>query len=201
MESSYKRRRVAGPKAAADASQRAGREGGLRLFSLRVIEKVKAAYPCRTTYQAVADSLCSELASVPQPAPRPGAKRKNAGGDDPQDPKGGKVLGEGGGGGCRSEPVGLSQPCRIVPSHPINNQDDMLLYDRVQNIRRRVYDAINVCISAGLLERHKKEICWKGPKNGEMDRLRAQREALLTSIEQKRAALKVRKGSPFAAIV
>ncbi len=76
-------------------------------------------------------------------------------------------------------------------------------YGCVQNIRRRVYDAINVCISAGLLERHKKEICWRGPKNGEIDRLRAQREALQKSIEQKRATLKVRKGSvsatpPFA---
>ncbi|KXZ56291.1 DP1 protein [Gonium pectorale] len=64
-------------------------------------------------------------------------------------------------------------------------------YDE-KNIRRRVYDAINVLMAMNIIQKEKKEITWKGfPKlgNSAVERLRAERQAKIKEdmIEQQQA--------------
>mmetsp|Transcript_4897 Transcript_4897/g.5649 ORF Transcript_4897/g.5649 Transcript_4897/m.5649 type:complete len:357 (+) Transcript_4897:282-1352(+) len=57
-----------------------------------------------------------------------------------------------------------------------------------KNIRRRVYDILNVLIAMDIISREKKEIRWRGlPSNAERDlsMLHRERKALLRSIEEK----------------
>jgi len=64
-------------------------------------------------------------------------------------------------------------------------------YDE-KNIRRRVYDALNVLMAMDIISKHKKEIRWKGlPSNAkhDLDALQNQRLKLLSSIQEKKAHL------------
>ena len=64
-------------------------------------------------------------------------------------------------------------------------------YDE-KNIRRRVYDALNVLMAMDIITKEKKEIRWKGlPTNADHDlnSLQREKEALLKSIEKKKAHL------------
>lgn len=74
-----------------------------------------------------------------------------------------------------------------------NGLDDGVGYDE-KNIRRRVYDAINVLMALDIIAKEKKAIIWKGfpaSRGGinPMQRLAAQRAAAATEVERKAAFL------------
>ncbi|XP_021911491.1 transcription factor-like protein DPA isoform X2 [Carica papaya] len=62
-----------------------------------------------------------------------------------------------------------------------------------KNIRRRVYDALNVLMALDIITRDKKEICWKGLPTictKDLEEMKKQRAKLITSIVKKTAYLK-----------
>lgn len=64
-------------------------------------------------------------------------------------------------------------------------------YDE-KNIRRRVYDALNVLMAMDIISKEKKEIKWKGlPNNAnhDLEMLQKEKERCLNSIKQKREGL------------
>lgn len=64
-------------------------------------------------------------------------------------------------------------------------------YDQ-KNIRRRVYDALNVLIAMNIISKEKKEIKWIGlPTNSrqECDKLETEKRKRLDSIRQKKSQL------------
>ena len=65
-------------------------------------------------------------------------------------------------------------------------------YDE-KNIRRRVYDALNVLMAMDIISKEKKEITWKGlpatAKQDDMEALRAEKARAQASIEKKNAYL------------
>ncbi|EFJ43853.1 DP transcription factor [Volvox carteri f. nagariensis] len=64
-------------------------------------------------------------------------------------------------------------------------------YDE-KNIRRRVYDAINVLMAMDIIQKEKKEIMWKGfPRlgNHSLEKLKADRLARIKEVEQKQLYL------------
>ncbi len=70
-------------------------------------------------------------------------------------------------------------------------------YDE-KNIRRRVYDAINVLMAMDIIQKEKKEITWKGfPRlgNHSLEKLKADRLARIKEVEQKQLYLQVRAGA------
>lgn len=69
--------------------------------------------------------------------------------------------------------------------------DDIVQYDE-KNIRRRVYDAINVLMAMGAIEKEKKEIIWKGFPNGNclsLESCSRERQQLVAAIENKASYL------------
>ena len=70
-------------------------------------------------------------------------------------------------------------------------QEGRKTYDE-KNIRRRVYDALNVLMAMDIITKQKKEIRWRGlPSNAkhDLDALQNQRVKLLQSIQEKKAHL------------
>uniref|UniRef100_A0A7N0TGC3 Transcription factor-like protein DPB n=1 Tax=Kalanchoe fedtschenkoi TaxID=63787 RepID=A0A7N0TGC3_KALFE len=68
---------------------------------------------------------------------------------------------------------------------------DQQQYDE-KNIRRRVYDALNVLMAMDIISKHKKEIQWKGlPRTtlNDVEELKVERMALRNKIEKKAAYL------------
>lgn len=66
-------------------------------------------------------------------------------------------------------------------------------YDE-KNIRRRVYDALNVLIAMEIISRQKKEIHWHGLPTGHghgLERAKAEKIALVAQIEKKQDYLQV----------
>ena len=67
-------------------------------------------------------------------------------------------------------------------------------YDE-KNIRRRVYDALNVLMAMGIISRERKEIFWKGLPQGpqlSLDRLRGEKHRLCQKLDQQRRYIAVR---------
>lgn len=67
-------------------------------------------------------------------------------------------------------------------------------YDE-KNIRRRVYDAINVLMAMNIIQKEKKEIIWNGYPNGAglgLDTLRAEKAQRQQEVQRKAAYLQVR---------
>lgn len=61
-------------------------------------------------------------------------------------------------------------------------------YDE-KNIRRRVYDALNVLMAMDIISREKKEIFWRGLPQGpqlSLDRLRTEKQRLCQKLDQQR---------------
>eukprot|EP00636_Phaeomonas_parva_P008727 CAMPEP_0118855580 /NCGR_PEP_ID=MMETSP1163-20130328/3350_1 /TAXON_ID=124430 /ORGANISM="Phaeomonas parva, Strain CCMP2877" /LENGTH=439 /DNA_ID=CAMNT_0006788491 /DNA_START=120 /DNA_END=1440 /DNA_ORIENTATION=- len=76
----------------------------------------------------------------------------------------------------------------VAPSPPAKPQK---VYDE-KNIRRRVYDALNVLMAMDIISKEKKQIKWRGlPTNARQDleRLRREKDARLRSIGLKREKL------------
>jgi hypothetical protein len=67
-------------------------------------------------------------------------------------------------------------------------------YDE-KNIRRRVYDAINVLMAMNIIAKEKKEIIWNGFPNGGgplgLEHLRAEKAARMREVDRKAAYLQV----------
>lgn len=64
-----------------------------------------------------------------------------------------------------------------------------------KNIRRRVYDAINVLMAMDIIRKEKKEIIWQGfpaSSGTNIDRLKADRTNRMREVEAKQEALQVR---------
>lgn len=79
-------------------------------------------------------------------------------------------------------------------AEPENNisSSDQQQYDE-KNIRRRVYDALNVLMAMDIISKDKKEIQWKGlPRTSlnDIEELKAERIALRNRIEKKAAYLR-----------
>lgn len=67
-------------------------------------------------------------------------------------------------------------------------------YDE-KNIRRRVYDALNVLMAMDIITKDKKEISWQGlppAPASTLERLRNERARLRAKLQQQHAYLKVR---------
>jgi hypothetical protein len=70
-------------------------------------------------------------------------------------------------------------------------------YDE-KNIRRRVYDAINVLMAMNIIQKEKKEIIWNGYPNGAglgLDTLRAEKVQRQQEVQRKAAYLQVCVGA------
>ncbi|PIA29156.1 hypothetical protein AQUCO_06200025v1 [Aquilegia coerulea] len=79
----------------------------------------------------------------------------------------------------------FSDPCNNVLT-PSQQQDDE------KNIRRRVYDAINVLMAMDIISKDRKEIQWKGLPHvslNDIEELKAERVAVRSRIEKKAAYL------------
>jgi hypothetical protein len=78
------------------------------------------------------------------------------------------------------------------------------MYDE-KNIRRRVYDALNVLMAMDIISKEKKEIRWKGlPSNAQhdLDLLSKERDGKAADVERKREQLKelIRQGRGYKAL-
>jgi E2F/DP family winged-helix DNA-binding domain len=63
-----------------------------------------------------------------------------------------------------------------------------------KNIRRRVYDALNVLMAMDIISKEKKEISWQGlplPAGSKMATLRQQRQELLDKISRQHSVIQV----------
>lgn len=66
-------------------------------------------------------------------------------------------------------------------------------YDE-KNIRRRVYDALNVLMAMDIIAKHKKEILWRGLPHNQttaLERLKSERSHLANHINKQRAYIQV----------
>uniref|UniRef100_A0A1D1Y1R9 Transcription factor-like protein DPB n=1 Tax=Anthurium amnicola TaxID=1678845 RepID=A0A1D1Y1R9_9ARAE len=178
---------VAGKKkkrgARAVSGDKSGR--GLRQFSMKVCEKVQSKG--RTTYNEV---RCKAV-SV-DPLPSSGQPRKFI------SPDSGKYQLE-----FTTSPRKMWTPWEAW--HKVADElvaefadpgsslasPDQQQYDE-KNIRRRVYDALNVLMAMDIISKDKKEIQWKGlPRTSlnDIEELKAERVALRNRIEKKSAYL------------
>ena len=88
------------------------------------------------------------------------------------------------------------EPTPVIPEGKKNNDD--------KNIRRRVYDALNVLMAMDIITKDKKEITWRGlpgsqdgdgylatglSRNQRMQKLERERQARIKEVEKKRASL------------
>ncbi|XP_048236285.1 transcription factor-like protein DPB isoform X2 [Ricinus communis] len=77
------------------------------------------------------------------------------------------------------------------PGNSVSSPDQQQQYDE-KNIRRRVYDALNVLMALDIISKDKKEIQWKGlPRTSlsDIEELKAERLGLRSRIEKKAAYL------------
>lgn len=140
-----------------------GKGQGLRHFSLKVCEKVEEKGT--TTYNEVADELVKEFMSQRNAA-------THAPNDDSEEDS--SMVG-----GSSSKKGG-------------SGKNGGATFDE-KNIRRRVYDALNVLMAMDIIYKEKKEIRWNGlPANINNDVESLQREKIrrLKDIQQKRECLK-----------
>ncbi|GAB0494466.1 hypothetical protein MMPV_005759 [Pyropia vietnamensis] len=125
---------------------------GLRHFAVRVCRKVEEK--ARTTYNEVADEL-RVTADPPPPSYPPSGPPSPASASTA-----GRSGGTGGGGG--GEPSGggggKGKAARGAAGRPPGAR---VVVDE-KNIRRRVYDSLNVLMAMGVIAKYKKEISWRG---------------------------------------
>ena len=70
-------------------------------------------------------------------------------------------------------------------------------YDE-KNIRRRVYDALNVLMAMDIIQKEKKDIQWKGLPSGHshaLERLQAEKQRLLVAIDKAQQTVQVQYAS------
>lgn len=129
---------------------------GLRHFSMKVCEKVQRKGT--TSYNEVADELVAEFSAadnhiLPNESVRVGTDQRVLGGEGQAAPPGLEV-------------VFLEGPRCMVPVEEAQVAGKFAsvssqAYDQ-KNIRRRVYDALNVLMAMNIISKEKKEIKWIG---------------------------------------
>lgn len=85
------------------------------------------------------------------------------------------------------------------PSPPAGSPTNAAFDEK--NIRRRVYDALNVLMAMDIISKDKKEIRWQGLPSAPADRaerLKAERGRLRTRLLQQHAYLRARAPEPAA---
>ena len=86
-------------------------------------------------------------------------------------------------------PTSLSLSSSLLPRPALKGKG---VYDE-KNIRRRVYDALNVLMAMDIISKEKKEISWKGlPSNAQhdLDLMGKEREGKEQEVKRKRSQLK-----------
>ena len=145
---------------------------GLRHFSMRVCKKVQEKG--QTTYNDVADELVAEFIEQRR------AEIAEAGGDPDVELPPPRKKAKAGVVGAKKAPPGYKSTGMAKG------------YDE-KNIRRRVYDALNVLMAMEIIEKNeKKEITWKGLPNTaphDLDVLQRERRVRLEDIRQKQERL------------
>jgi len=140
---------------------------GLKHFSLKVCEKVEGKGS--TNYNEVADELVKEMLTDHVGA------ASTAGGS--------QAYGAGAGGGSQGA-SGSGTGVHTAAAPTVGSHDD-------KNIRRRVYDALNVLEALGIISKTKRDIEWRGwppalrKITTEKDRLEAERAQLAARIQSK----------------
>ena len=140
---------------------------GLRHFSMKVCKKVEEKG--QTTYNEVADELVREFMSVAEQEASAPVSAVIVGGAD----------------SASVQPAQQPQPGAKPPKKTGQ-------YDE-KNIRRRVYDALNVLMAMDIISKEKKEIRWKGlPSNAQRDLevMERERAKVLEEVEEKKRMLK-----------
>ena len=152
-----------------DTPSRAGT--GLRHFSMRVCKKVQEKVT--TSYNEVADELVAEFIDQRR------AEIAEAGGDPDVELPPPRKKSKAGAGAAKA-------PAGYKPTGMAKGYDE-------KNIRRRVYDALNVLMAMEIIEKNdKKEITWKGLPNTaphDLDVLQRERRMRLEDIRQKQERL------------
>lgn len=142
------------------------------------------------------------------------AMASNGGGSAVSTP-GGDTPGRGGNKGLRHFSLKVCEKVQVKGKTNYNEVADELVeefrkngevapspsaqYDE-KNIRRRVYDALNVLMAMDIIQKEKKDIIWRGlPTTGEDEirRLEAEREATMRNIDNKQSHLQV-PSPPFS---
>ncbi|KAK9799700.1 hypothetical protein WJX73_000115 [Symbiochloris irregularis] len=100
-----------------------------------------------------------------------------------------KKRGQGGGAGGLEGPGGSRAGSKGLRHFSMKVSGSPKQYDE-KNIRRRVYDALNVLMAMDIIAKHKKEILWRGLPHNQttaMERLRGERARLAAHITKQRA--------------
>jgi E2F/DP family winged-helix DNA-binding domain/Transcription factor DP len=150
---------------------------GLRHFSMMVCKKVEEKGT--TTYNEVADELVqhviSERHKEQQQQQMQQQDASTAGTHFSSMGMSGSGSGSGGAGGGTA-----------------SKQQESSKFDE-KNIRRRVYDALNVLMAMDIIQKDKKTISWKGlptSAHQDLDMLQRERDYRLTEVQRKREALR-----------
>ncbi|XP_022669489.1 transcription factor Dp-1-like [Varroa jacobsoni] len=157
---------------------------GLRHFSMKVCEEVRKRG--KTTYNEVADALVNEFSERGSGAAGSGSATAGGGAGG----AGGCSSSSGGGGGNNNNNHGGSGSggaSSAAAAADVSANGAGAGYDQ-KNIRRRVYDALNVLMAMGIIEKKHKEIHWLGlPTNSaqECKKLEAEKRERLSRISHK----------------
>mmetsp|Transcript_33530 Transcript_33530/g.98796 ORF Transcript_33530/g.98796 Transcript_33530/m.98796 type:complete len:393 (-) Transcript_33530:465-1643(-) len=166
------------PSSMLDTPSRAGT--GLRHFSMRVCKKVQEKVT--TSYNEVADELVAEFIEQRR------TEISEAGGDPDVElppprkkPKSGETTTS----SAVAAPKATKAPPGYRPTGMAKGYDE-------KNIRRRVYDALNVLMAMDIIEKEGKKITWKGLPNTaphDLDVLQRERRMRLEDIREKQERL------------
>ena len=162
------------PSSLLDTPSRAGT--GLRHFSMRVCKKVQEKVT--TSYNEVADELVAEFIDQRR------TEIAEAGGDPDVElppPRSKKARS----GDAAAAPAAAKPPPGYTPTGMAKGYDE-------KNIRRRVYDALNVLMAMDIIEKEQKKITWKGLPNTaphDLDVLQRERRMRLEDIREKQERL------------
>ena len=162
------------PSSLLDTPSRAGT--GLRHFSMRVCKKVQEKVT--TSYNEVADELVAEFIEQRR------TEIAEAGGDPDVElppPRSKKAKS----GDAATAPAAAKPPPGYTPTGMAKGYDE-------KNIRRRVYDALNVLMAMDIIEKEQKKITWKGLPNTaphDLDVLQRERRMRLEDIREKQERL------------
>ena len=90
---------------------------------------------------------------------------------------------------CKYQPISFQNVAQRLIDELIDNEGPERVKEE-KNVRRRVYDAINVLIAAGVLERNGKNVSWKENwENVENDSRKSELEKRRRRIEEKKIGL------------
>lgn len=179
------------PSAASSPAKRSAASGtettpskiskGLRHFSMRVCKKVEEKGT--TSYNEVADELVREFIQTRRAEIAAAGRDPDAELPLPGNRKGGKGAGTNASSSAAAASSGGGG--KGTPSKDNKGYDE-------KNIRRRVYDALNVLMAMDIISKEKKQITWKGlPSSAhhDLDVLQRERRGRLEEVRRKQECL------------